>query len=145
MSFDLALSKGSLKIGPDGDLAKVRDNTKLVQDVLKVFHTPLGSDPFFLQKGSNITSQNIGHLVNKQFLTDRTTASAIKTLQYIQAVQKEQAKTQTLTLGETIADLGEVSVSISEEDPRQFNIRLSVFAATLDEVILPPISLKTTL
>jgi len=143
MSFDLALSKGTLSIGSDGDLAKVRDNTKLVQDVLKVFFTPTGSDPFFPQKGSNITTQNIGQLVNPQFVLDRSTASAASTLKFIQNLQQRQSSTQTLSPGEMITSLGDVEVNINQEDPRQFDIRISVITGALVEVILPAFTLST--
>ena len=39
MSFDIKISQGDLAIGSDGDLARVEDTDKLVQDVLKILMT----------------------------------------------------------------------------------------------------------
>ena len=41
MSFDFRIINGDLEIGTDGDLGKVEDTEKLIQEILKMAHTPL--------------------------------------------------------------------------------------------------------
>lgn len=143
MSFDLALVKGDLAIGADKDLRKVRDNTKLVQDVLKLLHMPLGSDPFFPAKGSTLTEANIGEFVNKQFIEARTEAAILENLQLIQTLQTSQALVQTVTDGERIETVEEVVVEQDSQDPRQFNIRITVKTGALTTLVLPQFSIST--
>lgn len=143
MSFDLALSKGDLSIGPDGDLRQFRNSSKLVQDVLKILHTPLGSNPFFPQIGNAITTQNTGEVVNRQFMETRATAAVVQALQMLQAMQKRQELTQIVTPEEKVVGIAEVKVEQDPTDPRQYNIKISVITGAQSVVELPSFSLST--
>jgi superfamily II helicase len=142
MSFDLELAKGDLKIGADKDLSKVRNGSKLGQDVLKILFTPLGSDPFFTIKGNALTQQNIGEVVNKQFLEARAAASIKETLLSLQTIQSNQAKLQEVTLEETLKSIEEVSVEQDPLDARQYNISLTILTGAYTTIDLPNFSLS---
>ena len=60
MSYDLRVINGDLSIGSDGDLVKVTDSDKLVQDILKILTTPLNTNKFLPTYGSPITKTLIG-------------------------------------------------------------------------------------
>ena len=143
MSFDLALAKGDLAVGADGDIRKVRQGSKLTQDVLKVLHTPLGSDPFFPTKGSTLTEAEIGKLVNRQFVEDRAEASILASLQAIQAIQEVQKRVQEVTPEETLVDIQEVNVEQDELDPRQYNISITVLTGAFSTIELPDFQIST--
>lgn len=142
MSFDLELSKGDLKIGADKDLGKVRNGSKLGQDILKVLFTPLGSDPFFPTKGNLLTQDNVGEVVNKTFMETRAEANITATLQSIQALQANQAKIQEVTLEETLSRIEQVSVERDPIEPRQYNISLTVITGAYTTVDLPNFSIS---
>jgi phage baseplate assembly protein W len=142
MSFDLSLNKGDLKVGTTGELSTVQDTDKLVQDVLKVLHTPIGSNPFFPSLGSNITSFNIGMTLNKDFLESRAEASLLETIQTIQAIQRRQEAIQIVTAAEKIVRINEVVAQVDSEDPRQFNIQISVASGEVTDLTLPAFSIS---
>jgi len=143
MSFDLALSKGDLSIGSDGDLRQFRNSSKLVQDILKILHTPVGGNPFFPQIGNTMTAENIGEVVNRQFMETRATAAITQALQMFQAIQKRQELTQVVTPEEKIEGIAEVSVKQDPTDPRQYNIKISVITGAQSVIELPSFSLST--
>ena len=145
MSFDLSLAKGDLVLGADNDLAKVREGSKLVQDILKLLFTPLGSDPYFLTKGSTLTTDNIGETVNDQFMLDRARASILNTLKQLQTIQQVQALTQTVTPEETLKEINEVSVARDEQELRQYNIRIVITTGAYSVISIPEFSISTNL
>ena len=145
MSFDLALSKGDISVGPDGDLRKIRDTSKLVQDVLKILHTPVGSNPFYPQIGSTLTTDNIGNVVSQQFAETKATASIISSIQLMQSIQRNQQIFQVVTPGEQIIGISQVDVEQDPQDPRQYNIKITVITGAQTVLQLPSFSISTTL
>lgn len=145
MSFDLALSKGDLTLANDGDIRKVRNNSKLIQDVLKELHIPKQSDPFNLSRGVELTADKIGEGVNKQFIESKMTADIIETLNRLVAIQSRQGREQILTEAEQIKDLGNIEVSQDSLDPRQYNIKLTVITKGYSELEIPEFTFVTTL
>ena len=143
MSFDLALNRGDISIGVDGDLRKIRNTSKVAQDVLKVLHTPIGSNPLTPNIGSEVTTLNIGVNVNEQFAESRVEASILKSLEAVQAIQKAQARQQEVTPEETILNLSEVTAARDSKDPRQYNITITVITGGLTEVVIEPFTVQT--
>lgn len=144
MSFDLALSKGDLAIGFDGDLKKVRDTTKAAQDILKILHTPLGSDPFFPNLGTTLTSANIGELISTEFAEQRAAASINQSIKILQALQRSQQLLQAITPGEKIIGIASLQVSRNQQEPRQYDIELSVITGSQTVLEIPSFSIITT-
>jgi phage baseplate assembly protein W len=143
MSFDLALSKGDISIGADGDLRQFRNSSKLVQDILKILHTPIGGNPFFPQIGNALTSENIGEVVNRQFMEARATAAVTQALQLYQSIQRRQELNQVVTPEEKVEGISEVVVEQDSVDPRQYNIKISIVTGAQTVVELPSFSLST--
>jgi hypothetical protein len=147
MSFDLALSKGDLTVGSDGDLTKVRNTSKLVQDVLKVVHTPIGGNPFFPNLGTALTSENIGQNVSQNFAETKVAASVSQAIQLIQNIQRRQQLVQIVTPEEKVVKIANLEVGQNSQDPRQYDIKISVLTESLNtEVVdLPGFSMSTTI
>lgn len=135
MSFDLALNKGDLDIGSDGDLRKVRNTEKVIQDVLKVLHTPLGSNPYFPRIGNSLTAANIGEGLNEQFAQTKVEASVNQAVQIVQNVQRNQELRQSLTPEEKITQIAEVSASLDMNEPRQYNISVIALTGALSSAV----------
>jgi nitrogen regulatory protein PII-like uncharacterized protein len=146
MSFDLSLSKGTIVIGSDGDLAKVRGTTKVVQDVLKVVHTPVGGNPFYPQIGTTITEDNIGQNISQEFAETKVAASISTSIKIIQDIQRRQELVQTVTPEEKVVGIAELVVGQNENDPRQYDIKLSVTTESINTsvVSMPGFALSTT-
>lgn len=147
MSTDLGLNKGDIYIGSDGDLAKVRNTAKLVQDTLKVIHTPIGSNPFFPTLGTNVTIANIGENISQNFAETKVRAGITKAIDILQLIQRKQELVQTVTLEEKIAGIIDLQVGVNSTEPRQYDIKLVVASASLDgnAIVLPTFSLSTTI
>jgi phage baseplate assembly protein W len=128
MSFDLKLLGGDLVIN-NGDLEIVEDSDKLVQDILKLVSTQLGSNPFFPSYGSPITQALIGTAYDREFLSNITTQQLQSSLEKLQKLQQDQLNyNQVVTPEEQIAAIENVYVEQSEDDPRFYNVGLSVIS-----------------
>lgn len=145
MSFDLALSKGDLTLGNDGDLRKIRNNSKIIQDVLKELHIYRGSDPFNPQRGVELTADKIGENLNRQFIESKMTADVLDVLNTLVSTQEKQARYQRLTEAEQIKEIGEVSVEQDKNEPRQYNVRITVIAKDYSEIEIPEFTFVTNL
>lgn len=142
MSFDLALSKGDLAIGADGDLRKVRNTEKVTQDILKVLHTPLGGNPYFPTIGNALTSNNIGDNLNDQFAQARVESSVSKAVQIVQDIQRDQEQRQVLTPAEKILQV-ESSATLDPQEPRQYNIDVLAITGATSISITTKLALTT--
>jgi len=144
MSFDLALNQGDLQVGSDGEISQIRNTSKVVQDVLKVIHMPVGSNPLFPRLGSTITTDNIGQISNQQFMETRAAASLTQSIQTIQTIQRNQALTQSLTPEEIITDILQLDVQL-DQDPRQVNISIVIQTEAMSAITIPSFTLSTNI
>lgn len=134
MSFDLKLLDGKLVI-KDGDFDTVEGSDKLVQDVLKLVSTTIGTNPFFPAYGSLIGKSLIGKAYEKEFLENVATNQLRSSIERLQQLQKEQLKQrQTVTPDEQIAALENVSLSRATDDPRFYNVYLTVISKAFQRV-----------
>lgn len=128
MSFDLKLTSGDLVI-KNGDVDIVEDSNKLVQDVLKICSTPLGSNPFFKAYGNPISQALIGKAYEQEFVESIATQQLKASLDRLQQMQLEQLKqNQIVTPDEQIAAIANIGISQSANDPRQFGITITVIS-----------------
>lgn len=131
MSFDLRILNNNLSINPDGSVQTVRDNSKLAQDVVKAVLTPLGSNRFNRWYGCTIGARTIGVTTDTNMTQVEAQRSIQDTLSNIVALQKVQARTQYVSPGETIASIRDILVLKNNEDPRQFDVIISVLTKQL--------------
>jgi len=131
MSFDLRIEANDLKINPDGTIQTVRDNEKLVQDIVKAILTTLGSNRFHNWYGSLLSSAMIGQVLDASMAEIEAESAISNTLSNLIALQKSQAQFQYVSAGETIAAVRDISVTRDETDPRQYQITVSVLTKKL--------------
>lgn len=123
MSFDLKIKNGDLQISNTGDLQKVQDTDKLIQDILKIVTTPLGGNPFFPWYGSSISSSLIGNPFSFQFVGSMASSQIKESLETLRKWQNAQTSSgQTVSPAELLAAIQEVKVERNQIDPRYFRV-----------------------
>ena len=131
MSFDLKIVSNDLAINSDGTLQTVINNDKLIQDIIKAILTPIGSNKFFKWYGCAVNSRVIGQNLDATLTQIEIQRSIQDTLTNLISLQKAQARTQYVSAGESIAAVQEILVLRNTEDPRQFEIYVSVLTRKL--------------
>lgn len=132
MSFDLKIKNGDLQISSTGDLQKVQDTEKLIQDILKIVTTPLGGNPFFPWYGSSISSSLIGNPFSFQFVGNLASSQIRESLETLQKWQTAQTSSgQSVTPYELLAAIQEVKVERNQTDPRYFRVVIKALTKAL--------------
>lgn len=127
MSFDLRVNQGDIVISSDGDFDQITDVEKLVQDILKILQTPLGSNVFFPWYGSVLTEIMIGQVLEPSITTNIIQQQVRTNLETLQRQQRQQlADGQQLTPGELLAAIQQVSVHRSTVDPTRYQVVVRV-------------------
>lgn len=131
MSFDLKLVNGDLSIR-SGQLETVENTDKLIQDILKMLLTPVGTNIFFPWYGSLLSSAVIGSPMEDEFIETAATLQITNALQTLQALQRDQmASFQKVTPSELLAAIKQVSVERSQIDPTYYSISVRVLTKNL--------------
>ena len=133
MSFDFRIRDGDLSIGQDGDLMKVENTEKLIQDILKIVITPMGSNQFYPWYGSRVSKSLIGHVFDFEFLSTVATSQLQNALENLQRLQQEQARQQRVTPFEQLAALRDVRIERNQVDPRFFLVVINAVTRALTE------------
>ncbi len=142
MSFDLLIKKGDLAIGQDGDLAKVEDSDKLIQDVLKILVTPLGSNIFYPWYGSMINRSLVGQaFFEVELLASMGSSQLQNSLETLQRLQQKQSLEQRVSPFELIAAVKKVKIERNQTDPRFFLVAVDIATRALS-VVTVQFSLK---
>lgn len=136
MSFDVQLSDGDIQLTPGGELVKVDNTSKLVQDVLKALYTTLGEDPFNPSYGSVLTNDSVGMNIMPNILNIQAQEAITDSLELIQQAQAEQKLYQEVTMAETLANIGEITIDQDTTEPRQYNVSLTVLSGELEPITL---------
>lgn len=145
MSFDLLIRNGDLALGQNGDLEKVEDSNKLVQDVLKILHTRLGSNVFYPWYGSLISRSMVGQsFFDFEMLSSIGSSQLQNSIETLQRLQQKQATEQRVTPFELIAAVKDVRIEQNRVDPRFFLISVEIATRALSTVTVQ-FGLKPTL
>lgn len=124
MSFDLKITNGDLVIN-QGQLQTVKDSEKLIQDILKICLTDVGSNPLHPSYGSFLSRSVIGNPSETSVIVQIATSqinTCLTNLQYLQQLQIKQF--QKVSADEQLAAILAVSVVRSSFDPRLFNVKI---------------------
>lgn len=122
MSFDLKIIGGDLVIN-NGDLQTVTDSEKLIQDILKICLTNVGSNPLQPGYGSFLSRTVIGNPMYTSTIVQIAKAQLNTCLTNLQTLQQGQIKQrQRVTADEQLAAITDISVVRNTLDPRLFNI-----------------------
>ncbi len=131
MSFDLKLENNDITIGTDGSVKIVLDNDKLLQDVLKIILTPQGSNRFYKWYGSALSERIIGTVLSPFTTEVEITRSIEESLNNLMYLQQNQSRFQYVSAPETIAAISSIYSERTEDDPRVYNIYVSVLTKKL--------------
>jgi hypothetical protein len=131
MSFDLKLVNNDLDLNMDGTIQTVRDNSKLVQDVLKAILTEQGENPYHRWYGGVLSLRLIGSVMDADHTTTEAERAIQDTLATLVALQREQSRAQYVSPGETLATLKSVDVIRDNEDPRKWQVTVSLITRAL--------------
>jgi phage baseplate assembly protein W len=134
MSFDLKIKNGDISVGNSGVVNPVIGNAKLKQDILKILLTDVGSNKFHSKYGSFLGKLKIGSTADEQIITLDLEKSARNAINNLMKLQRFQASKQSLSSGEVIVEVLNVFVERSKDDPRAYNIIVSVLTGELTEL-----------
>jgi hypothetical protein len=124
MSFDLKIINGDLVIN-QGDLQTVKDSEKLIQDILKICLTDVGSNPLHPSYGSYLSRSVIGNPQSTSVIVQVATSQLNTCLTNLQYLQQLQIKSfQKVSADEQLAAILGISVVRSSFDPRLFNVKV---------------------
>ena len=134
MSFDLKITSGDFSI-ENGDLKKVTDTEKLIQDLLKICVTPTGTNSFNPWYGSLLSKTMVGAPMDQEMITSISKIQLENAIQNLKSLQESQAKQfQNISPFEQINYIMGISVTRSIEDLRLFKIKISVLSKGLKPV-----------
>jgi phage baseplate assembly protein W len=133
MSFDFRIRNGDLAIGQDGDLEKIENTDKLIQDILKIVITPMGSNQFYPWYGSRVSKSLIGNVIDYEFLSTVASSQLQNALENLQRLQQEQARQQRVTPFEQLAAIKHVGIERNQVDPRFFLVIINTVTRALTE------------
>ena len=125
MSFDLKIVNGDLVVN-QGSLQTVVDSEKLIQDILKICLTDVGSNPLHPSYGSFLSRSVIGNALQTSVVVQIAKSQINSCLINLQTLQQLQVKSlQRVTADEQLAAITGISVTRSAFDPRLFNVKIS--------------------
>jgi hypothetical protein len=132
MSFDLKIKNGDIVIEPSGLLASVSGNQKIRQDIVKILLTNFGDNKFHIKYGSDVGALKIGEVADQKIIEMDIKRSVEEAIRYLISLQKSQSRSQYLSSSEVILDISSISTERDSEDPRLYNIFISVLTQKLD-------------
>lgn len=127
MSFDLRLINGDLVI-KDGDLDIVKDQEKLVQDILKICLTPVGSNVMNPGYGSYLSRTAIGSALDLDIFEGMAKSqlqNSLETLKQLQQIQQNDLL-QKVTPQELLASIVDLQVVRNSVDFRLIDVVIKV-------------------
>lgn len=124
MSFDLKINNKDLVL-KNGQLQTVVDSEKLIQDILKICLTNVGSNPLHPGYGSFISRTLIGNPLHTSVLIQIGKAQINTCLENLKSLQDLQVKSfQRVSADEQISAIMDISIVRSQVDPRLFDVRI---------------------
>lgn len=125
MSFDLKIINGDLVIN-QGALRTVVDSEKLIQDILKICLTDVGSNPLHPSYGSFLSRSVVGNALQTQVVVQIAKTQLNTCLTNLQYLQQLQLKSfQKMSADEQLAAITGISVVRSAFDPRLFTVKIA--------------------
>ena len=132
MSFDLKIKNGDLVLDSSGSISTVFGNSKIRQDIVKILLTKIGDNKFHPSYGSNVGFINIGDVSSSEIAELELRRSAEDAIRYLIFLQKSQSRNQILSPSEIILEISDIKTERDSEDPRLYNIYISVLTQKLD-------------
>ena len=134
MSFDLKIINGDLAI-QNGDLQQVVNSEKLIQDILKICLTDVGSNPIHPSYGSYLSRSIVGNPAKTGMIVQIATSQLNTCLTNLQHLQQLQLKSfQQVSADEQLAAILGISILRSAYDPRLFNVKIRCMTKGLNPI-----------
>lgn len=132
MSFDLKIKNGDLVLDSSGSISTVFGNNKIRQDIVKILLTKTGENKFHPSYGSNVGFLKVGEVSDSKITELDLKRSAEDAVRYLIFLQKNQSRSQVLSPSEIILEISNIGTERDSEDPRLYNIYISVLTQKLD-------------
>lgn len=124
MSFDLKIVNGDLVV-QNGQLKTVVDSEKLIQDILKICLTDVGSNPLNPAYGSFLSRSVVGNPMYTSVIVQIAKSQLNTCITNLQSLQQLQVKSfQRVSADEQLAAILGISVIRNETDPRLFSVQI---------------------
>lgn len=138
MSQDLNIVNGDLVLASSGDLQLISGQKKLIQDILKICLTKVGSNPFNQWYGSFLSQSLIGSSLDSSILTSVAKTQLQNALENLQKLQKLQSQNsaQNVTPDEQIAGIKSIQVTQNPNDPRGYQVFIKVINRAFQQTIV---------
>ena len=120
MSFGLKITNGDLTLGVDGDLQKVTETEKLVQDILQILL------PIVFSSNNNLISEDL--------LRANIQSTVQQALEMLQKLQKTQSSFQILSPAEQIMAIKPILAERNPIDPRYLEVAIHVISKAFTPV-----------
>jgi phage baseplate assembly protein W len=129
MSYDLKIINNDLVLN-QGDLQQVVNSELLIQAILKICLTEVGSNPLHPSYGSFLSRTVVGNPQSNGAIVQIAQSQITSCLTNLQYLQKQQIKSlQKVSADEQLAAILDISVVRSTFDPRLFNIKIKCMNA----------------
>ena len=124
MSYDIKISKGDLVL-QQGDLKRVVDSEKLIQDILKICLTTAGTNPLIPWYGSFLSRTMVGNPMENNAIIQIARSQLTSALENLKNLQEFQVKSfQYVTPDEQLGAILDISVTRNSIDYRLFEINI---------------------
>jgi hypothetical protein len=134
MSFDIKMKNGDISL-KNGSVEKAELTEKLVQDILKMALTDVGSNPMIPWYGSLISKTLIGSTLEYDIVVQMAESQIQNCIQNIKKMQEIQLQSgQNMSPEEQINAILNVSVERNAQDPRRYDVIISVLTKALTKV-----------
>ena len=134
MSFDLKIVNGDLSI-KNGDLDTINGKDKLIQDVLKIVLTEVGSNPFNPWYGSYVSRTLIGSYLDSDIVLSAAKNQLQIAIENLKALQQKQLESgQKMSPEEQISVILNVIVDRNAFDPRLFEVVIKILNKSFGKV-----------
>jgi len=134
MSFGLKLKNGDLKLTKEGTLETVTKNSKLRQDIVKMLLTKKGSVKYHKEYGSELGIISTDNYMGEDLIESKVEQTIYEGISKLISLQKVQSQRQILSPAEMILSIKGVSVERDVDDPRLYNVFVSVITQQLSEI-----------
>lgn len=134
MSYDVKINTGDLVL-QNGDLKKVIDSEKLIQDILKLCVTTAGTNPLIPWYGSFLSRTIVGTAMDTTMLIQISKSQLNSALENLKNLQDLQVKTfQNVTADEQISAILDISVVRNNNDYRLFDVQIKALTKGLKPI-----------
>lgn len=133
MSYDFKLDNGDIPILANGSPQLVRDENKLIQDVLKMLFTPTGESTNHPWYGTPLLSRAVGNSFDAEILASEIESAVQYGLNNLLTLQQlQQQDNQFLTPREQISEIRDIRSELDPVDQRKLVVTIEIISKSND-------------